>query len=213
MKQIDPSRLIDIQAVADSQGIQLRTRPVYASPDNFLGEAIYRPDAQIWLYDDLANIVLAAARRCASEYGFIFVLTDGLRTVDAQEKMLVTKRTLQNPQWIEDQMLSKPGFGGHPRGMAVDIILEDSAGLKLDMGTELDDMSAASARDYTDLPEDVLERRHIMERLMRDAAEELKQPLFPLPSEWWDFRFPPHVYEEYAPLSDADLPLQKRMCS
>jgi len=207
MKQIDPSRLIDMGV----QDAKLRTRPVYAGPDNFLGQAIYKKNAKIWLFDDFAKIVLAAAKRSVDEYGFYFVLTDGLRTVDAQEHMLATRRTQENPQWVKSQMLSKPGFGGHPRGMAVDIILEDAMGRKLDMGTELDDMSAASARDYADLPEDVLERRHILERLMCDAAAEQDQPLLPLPGEWWDFRFPPEVYEEYAPLSDASLPPMMRM--
>ena len=46
---------------------------------------------------------------------------------------------------------------------------------------------------------------------MVEAARRLDVPLLPLPVEWWDFRLPREVNERYAPLSDADLPLQMRM--
>src|SRR5436189_280619 len=128
MKQIDPSSLIDLQALADQQSVRLSTQLVYAGPDNFLGEAIYKPGARLWLHHDLAHIVVAAADKMARMYGMFFVVTDGLRTVEAQQRMLAAKRTTENPQWIADQMLSKPGFGGHPRGMAVDIVLAGANG-------------------------------------------------------------------------------------
>ncbi|MBL4804673.1 MAG: hypothetical protein JKY71_07385, partial [Alphaproteobacteria bacterium] len=45
------------------------------------------------------------------------------------------------------------------------------------------------------------------------AAHKLGITLFPLPQEWWDFRLPPAYTDQYAPLSDADLPPHMRLCS
>ncbi|HEY8963352.1 MAG TPA: M15 family metallopeptidase [Alphaproteobacteria bacterium] len=211
MKQIDPASLIDVQDLADDNGIAMKSLPVYAGNDNFLGEAIYRPNTRILLHKDLANIVVAAADRMYRMRGMRFILTDGLRTIEAQERMLRAQKTLENPQWLEQQMLSKPGHGGHPRGMAVDIMLEHKDGRPVNMGTALDDMSPASARDYQDLPKDVLDSRKFLELFMREEAEKQNQKILPLPSEWWDFRLLPEVYEQYAPLSDDDLPDFMRM--
>ncbi len=39
----------------------------------------------------------------------------------------------------------------------------------------------------------------------------IKAPAIGLPQEWWDFRLPAEIFEQYAPLSDAELPPQMRM--
>ena len=41
---------------------------------------------------------------------------------------------------------------------------------------------------------------------MVSAAQDLNLALLPLPVEWWDFRFPPEIYDDFEPLYDRDLP-------
>ncbi len=217
MKKIDPQSLVSMNGC---EGRALRADIAYARADNLLfAERIYRQDAQLWLHRDLAAIVLEAARRCFKDHGCRLILHDGLRTVEAQEKMLETARVKANPHWLaEPGLLSKPGAGGHPRGMAVDVSLEDENGRILDMGTPFDFLSDDPSplrnpahRQHTRLSRAAVTNRNILSNAMMAAAESLKIPLLPLPQEWWDFRLPKEIYELYAPLSDADLPPEMRM--
>jgi D-alanyl-D-alanine dipeptidase len=217
-KNISHSDLIAMDDFA-AQGL-LKIDLAYAKAGNLLfGEAIYRPDARLWLHKDLANIVVLAAQKCRIAHGFIFVLHDGLRTVEAQEKMLKTQRVRNNPQWlVEPRLLSPPGQGGHPRAMAIDISLEDSAGKTVDMGTAFDFLAADPSpannpahREYVDLKPEIAASRAILTNAMLEAAADLNLALLPLPQEWWDFRFPADIYNAFAPLRDADLPPEMRM--
>lgn len=198
----------------------LRVDLAYARGDNLLfGEPIYRPDAQLWLHKDLAAIVISAANRIHNQYGWRFVVYDGLRTTTAQAKMLKTQRVIDNPQWLQEpRLLSPPGAGGHPRGMAVDVTLEDDIGNLLDMGTPFDFLADdpgpeknPAHRSHPNLTDAVRRNRDILTRAMMRAADDLGYELLPLPQEWWDFRFPASVYEQFAPLSDDDLPEDMRM--
>lgn len=195
------------------KGDPVRVDIAYARDDNLLfGQRIYSKNARLWLHRDLAEIVCAASRAIHKKYGYYCMLYDGLRTVDAQEAMLITQRVQDNPDWLEEpnRLLSPPGAGAHPRGMAIDIALEDASGRPLDMGTPFDDLSERAHRDYPHT-EDVQDNRAVLCDAMMQAARALGRPLLPLPAEWWDFRFPPDVYESYAPLSDSDLPDDMRM--
>ncbi len=224
MTLIQARDLVDIQHAADARGIKLRHIMVYALPDHPLNhvfkEAIYRPGAKMWVHQDLAEIVLLAAERCWVEKQLRFVLLDCLRTVDAQARMAQTKIVQANPHWTTPgpgQLLSNPGEGAHPRAMAIDIMLEDAHGNALDMGTvfdhfTLDPSDNPAARDYP-MPDHVQANRDLLNHYMLDAARTLGRDLWLLPSEWWDFRFKPEVYNAYAPLSDADLPDAMKMCS
>lgn len=217
-KKIKPYSLVAMDSF--EADYPLRVDLAYAWPDNRLfGEAIYRNGARLWLYKDLAEIVLAAANLIQKRHGWRLVLYDGLRPVEAQKKMLQTARVKANPQWLEEpRLLSPPGAGAHPRGMAVDLSAENGKGLLIDMGTSFDFLADnphpagnPAHRDYPQLSETVRKNRAALETAMREAAEALNTPLLPLPQEWWDFRLPPDIYEQYAPLRDQDLPPQMRM--
>jgi D-alanyl-D-alanine dipeptidase len=119
-------------------------------------------------------------------------------------------------------LFSPPGKGGHPRGMAVDIILVDKNGAEVDMGTPFDYLTAdksdnPAARDYADFGrgEDynkmVRANRKILEDAMVQAARQLGKEIWPLPQEWWDFRFKNEYTATFAPVADADLPARKKM--
>lgn len=218
MKKIIPEHLIAMDAYTKSHPLKIHV--AYARDDNTLfGQRIYRQDAQLWLHKDLASIVLRAVEICQQRHNHSFILYDGLRTIEAQAAMLKTQRVQDNPHWLEEpRLLSPPGAGGHPRGMAIDIALLDAQGTLIDMGTEFDYLANDASpdhnpahRNYTGLTDAVVQNRVMLDQSMADAASELNLPLLPLPEEWWDFRLPANIANQYEPLSDAMLPPQMQM--
>lgn len=220
MKPIGPAQLVPMDIFA--QDLPLRVDLAYAqpAPKSFCG-AVYRPGARLWLHEDLAAVVLLACRACHEKHGLRAVLYDGLRTVTAQETIRDTAAVRANPQWLEGEtrLLSPPGQGAHPRGMAIDLSLETADGTLLDMGTPFDELSTGGAgpavnrahRDHSGQTETARRNRAVLTQAMTGAAAALGLPLLPLPQEWWDFRFPPEIYNACAPLADPDLPPQMRM--
>ena len=209
-KIIKPQDLICMNNYADEYHYHIDLS--YASCDNLLfGELIYRKNAQLWLYRNLAEIVFQAAKICFEKHDLRFVLYDGLRTINAQEAMIKTQRVIDNPHWLEEpRLLSPAGYGGHPRGMAIDIGLENTKGILLDMGCVFDHLDKEAHRDYKHSQE-IMDNRKILDDCMISAAQALNIPILPLPEEWWDFRLPADFYNQYAPLSDADLPEHMRL--
>ncbi len=181
--------------------------------ENIFREAVYRADAPFILHKDLAKITLSAAKILHERHGWTLVLKDGLRTVEAQERLAQTPVARAHPEWMREpgRLLSPPGAGAHPRGMAVDACALDDHGQPVDMGTTFDTMTAQSARSYTGFAESILKNRHNLETGFTDAAAIHGMEIFPLPSEWWDFRFTRGHYSRFTPLSDADLPPHLRM--
>lgn len=217
VKKINPQDLVAMDMA--TKDLPVRIELAYANNNNLLfGEQIYRSDARLWLHKDLAEIVIEAARLCAAQ-NLRLVLYDGLRTTDAQARMLKTRAVQENPHWLEDPpLLSSPGGGGHPRGMAVDVSLETPEGQLLDMGTAFDFLAEDSSpaqnpahRQHPRLSPAVKANREKLDAIMLQAAQNCRRDLWPLPQEWWDFRLPLAVTERYAPLSDADLPPEMRM--
>lgn len=219
LKRIDPSELLAFDDFTATH--PLKVDLVYAQPDhvdNMFKTGIYRPDARMWGHRDLVQIILAAANICHKKTGWIFEVKDCLRTVEAQALMCKTDIVKAHPQWLEEpgRLLSPPGQGGHPRGMAVDIVLVDLNGDEIDMGTSFDFLTEdrnnnPAARNYTQLSSAVLEHRRILEDSMMQAAKEAGRELLPLPQEWWDFRFPRDYTAGFEPIRDASLPPGMRM--
>lgn len=204
----------------------LRVDTVYAKPahkDNMFKEAIYRQDARMVAHRDLAAVTLRAAEICYKQSGYIFELKDCLRPLEAQQKIIDTKIVRDHPQWLEEpRLFSPPGKGGHPRGMAVDAVLIDENGDEIDMGTAFDYLTEdksnnPAARDYADFGKGaaynkmVFENRQLLETSFLQAAQELGQTIWPLPQEWWDFRFSNDYTASFAPIRDADLPPALKM--
>ncbi len=219
LRTIAPADLVPLDDYLTTHPIRIDI--VYARadhPHNMFGRAIYKSDARMWCHAELVPIILRAADICHAKSGYIFELKDCLRTVEAQEAMRNTDIVRANPQWLEEpnRLLSPPGRGGHPRGMAIDIILVTKDGDVVDMGTPFDyftrDRSVnPAARNYTDFPAEILANRQLLEDCMMQAAAEKGREILPLPQEWWDFRFPYAYSNMFEPLSDAALPPHIRM--
>lgn len=220
MEALPPGSLIPMDAFTAHAPVSVDV--VYAQADhprNIFGQAIYRPGARLWLHEDLARVVLLAARTLQDRAGWSLELKDGLRPVEAQQAMQQTAIVQANPHWYEPgprRLLSPPGQGAHPRGMAIDVCVRGPDGGEIDMGTPFDYLTEdrennPAARAYRDLPEEILTRRALLETAFTDAGERLSLPVVPLPSEWWDFRFPPETYNLYAPVHDSHYPPWMRM--
>lgn len=219
MKSLSPNDFICLNDYATEA--PFRVHLDYAHDDNLaFGERIYKTDATLWAYKPLGELTLQACKAIHRDHGLHMVIYDCLRTTTAQEKMLHTKRVKDNPHWLEEpRLLSPPGAGGHPRGMAIDISLETADGVLLDMGTPFDYLSEDSSpetnpahREHPHLTQQVRANRKILDDAMMSAASALGIELLPLPQEWWDFRLPPHINEQFAPLSDQDFPKEMRCC-
>lgn len=220
MKKIEETALVPMELFGGQFPLSVQLAYARDEAPNIFGQ-IYARDASLWLHRDLAKIVLAAAKIAHERSGVSFVLYDGLRTSDAQEKMAQSPIVKANPHWMEEpRLLSPPGSGAHPRGMAIDISLMDADGDLMDMGTDFDHLSEnphqdhnRAHRNYSALAAEHRKNRAILDEAMMAAANKLKLPLHLLPQEWWDFRMPADVYGVYAPLADADLPPEMRMVS
>ncbi len=217
-KHISHSDLISMDDFTTSHPLRIALAYAYDRPPNIFGK-IYHDHAKLWLYKDLAHIVCQAARHVHRRYGLSLVLYDGLRTMEAQAKMQASPIVQKNPHWLEEpgRLLSPPGAGAHPRGMAIDLSLERDGKL-LDMGTVFDHLAEDSGPDhnpahraYKGHSDAVYQNRSILDEAMMGAARDLGHDLLPLPQEWWDYRLPAEIYRAFAPLRDADLPDGIRM--
>lgn len=219
LKKIFPGDLVDLAGFERRHPVKIDI--VYAKPehpDNIFKCGIYRPQAKMWAHREFAPIILRAADICFERHKYIFELKDCLRTMEAQDLMTKTDIVKANPQWLQEpnRLLSPPGKGGHPRGMAVDIILLTENGEQVDMGTSFDYLTTdrsnnPAARNYTGFSAEVLNNRKILENAMLEAAAEHGRELLPLPQEWWDFRFMPVYSNTFEPISDLSLPPEMRV--
>jgi zinc D-Ala-D-Ala dipeptidase len=219
LKKITAADLVALDDFAGRHPVKIDL--VYAQPqhpDNMFRSGIYKKDAKMWAHHSFAPIVLRAAALCYAQKKWLFELKDCLRPVEAQAAMMESDIVKANPHWIQEpnRLLSPPGKGGHPRGMAIDIVLVDENGAEVDMGTRFDYLSPdrnnnPAARSYTGFSAEILSHRKLLEDCMMQAAKEAGRELLPLPQEWWDFRFPYAYSNLYEPVSDRALPPGMRM--
>ena len=215
MQSIDPQDLI---CMNDQISKKLVIDLVYANashPENIFHTDLYHKEAKLWVHKDLAAVIDHVANSLHRDHSWTLVLKDGLRTVEAQAAMQETPIVKAHPEWCEgeERLLSPPGCGAHPRGMAIDVAALSAEGTEIDMGTSFDYMEIESHRSYTDLPDSILQNRKILEEAFVTAGNETRHPILPLPNEWWDFRFHPDYTKDYAPIHDRDLPREMRMHS
>lgn len=220
MQKISSDQLIPLDIFAPEIPLEINVVYAYDKAPNIFGQ-IYRKDARLWLHEDLAKIVLLAAARARKD-GYTFLLFDGYRSYEAQEKMAQSKAAQENPSWMEEpnRLLSPPGAGAHPRGMAIDCTLLDSGGQEIDMGTVFDLLSEIPTeahnpahRRFTNLHETHAKNRDLLNGYLISAAQDLDISLHLLDTEWWDFRLPADIYNQYQPLKEGELPQDMRMTS
>jgi D-alanyl-D-alanine dipeptidase len=185
----DPSagprpELVDVAAVVPDAAVDLR----YATADNFLGRAVYPPNARCLLRADVAARLARAAARLRAR-GFRLRLWDCYRPLAVQRAM-----------WA---IAPRPGFvadprkgSNHNRAAAVDVALAAPDGGELALPTPFDAFEPRARADAPGIPEPARTHRDLLRAAM--LAEGFRAN----PSEWWHFDAPEAAG---APLLDAAL--------
>lgn len=164
----------------------LRVNLVYATPDNFLGEAVYFGITRAWLHPDAAHKLIAAHRLLKKAHpGWRFVIYDAARPMSVQRKMWAMVRGTDKTNYV-----SNPANGGglHNYGLAVDLTILDEKGKPLPMGTPFDYFGEEahtnreeSLLESGQITHEEFENRRLLRRLMRQAG------FRSIPYEWWHF--------------------------
>lgn len=179
--------LIDIRTIVPDAIIDLR----YATRDNFLGTAVYPPDARCLIHESMANLLAAAAQRLRAE-GYRLVFWDCYRPHWVQVRMF---QIVPNPDWV-----ARPGpyATSHEAGRSVDVTLAPAVNRSscsaarrvqghcmLDMGTGFDDFTP---RAYAFATNGVTQQAQQNRALLRNAMN--AGGLATYWGEWWHFDGP-----------------------
>ena len=168
------SELVDVGVEYPDIRLDIR----YASPENFLGRAVYTAP-RCYLVTDAAETALRAE-------GLRLIVWDCYRPRSVQYAMW---DILPDPTYVAD-----PARGSrHNRGAAVDVGVVGLDGEPVPLPTDHDNFTPAAHRDAQDLPAAAIANRERLERAMVAAS------WIPLASEWWHFDAPD--WERY-PLRD-----------
>lgn len=159
---------------------------VYATPDNFMGEAVYGDLRRAYLLPEVALMLQHAAELLHQERPDLrFIIYDAARPMSVQQRMWNLVKGTSNYIYV-----SNPARGGglHNYGAAVDLTLGDHTGRPLPMGTPFDFFGAAAHINREEellaknlITSQELENRRLLRRVMRQAG------FIPLRSEWWHF--------------------------
>ena len=150
----------------------------YATPDNFLKQAVY-DCGECYLRKSTAKALVKANEEFKS-LGYRIKLFDCYRPLSVQKKMW---KILPGTHYV-----ANPAKGSkHNRGAAVDLTLVDAQGKELDMGTPFDFFGKKAHRTCTTLPKKVLENR----KLLKDVLNKYNfKSIF---SEWWHYEYRPEM--------------------
>lgn len=150
----------------------------YATPDNFLKQAVY-DCGECYLRKSTAKALVKANEEFKS-LGYRIKLFDCYRPLSVQKKMW---KILPGTHYV-----ANPAKGSkHNRGAAVDLTLVDAQGQELDMGTPFDFFGKKAHHTCTTLPKKVLENR----KLLKDVLNKYNfKSIF---SEWWHYEYRPEM--------------------
>ena len=154
-----------------AQDGRIRVLAVYATPDNFVGEALY-PEPRIFLRRS-AMERLSRVQSALESRGMGLLVFDGYRPWSVTRRMW---EVIGDPDYVAD-----PSKGSrHNRGMAVDVTLVDGRGNRLPMPTDFDAFVPEARADA-----EVLEPMRTNRRVLIEAMA--AQGFGVLSSEWWHF--------------------------
>ena len=154
---LDPSILLDIR---------------YATPDNFVGEQMY--DCGRCFLRPEAALAMVKAQNMLKKKGYGLMMFDCYRPRPYQQRLW--------DKVPDARYVTPPAKGSmHNRGLAVDLTLVDSEGKMMDMGTDYDFFGERAYQTFTDLPDNVLANRKLLNETM-DAVG-----FKPIRTEWWHF--------------------------
>ncbi|MDB5223066.1 MAG: peptidase [Chitinophagaceae bacterium] len=165
--------MVDIKKLIPNIIFDLR----YATTNNFMHRKLY-PTVTT------AFIRLAAAKALQRVQTELNILGLGLKIFDAYRPYSVTEKMWQPIK--DERYVADPKKGsGHNRGIAVDLTLVNlKTKQELLMGTGFDNFSDTAHQNFTALPQEILQNRNMLKRLME------KYGFKPLETEWWHYSLP-----------------------
>ena len=150
----------------------------YATPDNFLKQAVY-DCGECYLRKSTAE-ALVKANKAFIQLGYRIKLFDCYRPLSVQKKMW---KILPGTHYV-----ANPAKGSkHNRGAAVDLTLVDAQGKELNMGTPFDFFGKEAHHTYTEHSKEVLENR----KLLKETLD--KYNFKSIYSEWWHYEYRPEM--------------------
>ena len=150
----------------------------YATPDNFLKQAVY-DCGECYLRKSTAE-ALVKANEAFKQLGYRIKLFDCYRPLSVQKKMW---KILPGTHYV-----ANPAKGSkHNRGAAVDLTLVDAQGKELNMGTPFDFFGKEAHHTYTQHSKEVLENR----KLLKESLN--KYNFKSIYSEWWHYEYRPEM--------------------
>ncbi|MGB0330420.1 MAG: M15 family metallopeptidase [Planctomycetota bacterium] len=168
--ETEPPTQDPLVEVAAQDG-RIRVLAVYATPNNFVGEALY-PEPRIFLRRS-AMERLSRVQSALESRGMGLMVFDGYRPWSVTRRMW---EVIGDPDFVAD-----PSKGSrHNRGMAVDVTLVDGRGNRLPMPTDFDAFVPEARADA-----EVLEPMRTNRRVLIEAMA--AQGFRVLSSEWWHF--------------------------
>ena len=146
----------------------------YATPDNFLKQAVY-DCGECYLRKSTAE-ALVKANEAFKQLGYRIKLFDCYRPLSVQKKMW---KILPGTHYV-----ANPAKGSkHNRGAAVDLTLVDAQGKELNMGTPFDFFGKEAHHTYTQHSKEVLENR----KLLKETLDKFN--FKSIYSEWWHYEY------------------------
>ena len=150
----------------------------YATPDNFLKQAVY-DCGECYLRKSTAE-ALVKANEAFKQLGYRIKLFDCYRPLRVQKKMW---KILPGTHYV-----ANPAKGSkHNRGAAVDLTLVDAQGKELNMGTPFDFFGKEAHHTYTEHSKEVLENRKLLKETLN------KYNFKSIYSEWWHYEYRPEM--------------------
>jgi len=150
----------------------------YATPDNFLKQAVY-DCGECYLRKSTAE-ALVKANEAFKQLGYRIKLFDCYRPLSVQKKMW---KILPGTHYV-----ANPAKGSkHNRGAAVDLTLVDAEGKELNMGTPFDFFGKEAHHTYTEHSKEVLENRKLLKETLN------KYNFKSIYSEWWHYEYRPEM--------------------
>lgn len=150
----------------------------YATPDNFLKQAVY-DCGECYLRKSTAE-ALVKANEAFKQLGYRIKLFDCYRPLSVQKKMW---KILPSTHYV-----ANPAKGSkHNRGAAVDLTLVDAQGKELNMGTPFDFFGKEAHHTYTQHSKEVLENR----KLLKETLDKFN--FKSIYSEWWHYEYRPEM--------------------
>ncbi|EID09827.1 M15 family metallopeptidase [Mycolicibacterium phlei] len=180
------TELVDVRGVVPDAILDLR----YATTNNFVGEAMYPPDARCLVAASMAPR-LAAAAEALRRTGDTLVFWDCYRPHAVQERMY---EVVSEPGWV-----AKPGpyAKSHEAGLSVDVTLARDGEL-VDMGTDFDEFTPrANAYATAGVSAEAQANRARLREAMAAGGLSVYK------GEWWHFDAP-GAYEPH-PVLDASV--------